>query len=159
VPAPGEPWSEIVPGLWMGGHEYTSRPGEIAFAVVHDEFDLVMTLLKLPGYGPDPGVEHLVWSIPDGPLDGTQLAGVIRLAEAVCAALEGGRKVLVRCYSGYNRSGLVIAHALVLDGHDTEEVIRLIRSRRSPWALHNERFVEYLRTGLSTARLLEELTE
>ncbi|WP_327697662.1 protein-tyrosine phosphatase family protein [Streptomyces sp. NBC_00459] len=159
VPAPGEPWSEIVPGLWMGGHEFTRRPGEIEFAVVHDEFDLVMTLLRLPGYGPDPGVEHLVWSIPDGPLDGTQLAGVIRLAEAVCAALEDGRKVLVRCYSGYNRSGLVVAHALVLDGHDTEEAIRLIRSRRSPWALHNERFVEYLRTGLSTARLLEELAE
>ncbi|MGW1718260.1 protein-tyrosine phosphatase family protein [Streptomyces sp. NPDC002156] len=159
VPAPGEPWSEIVPGLWMGGHEFVNRSGELEFAVVRDEFDLVITLLKLPGHGPDPGVEHHVWPVPDGPLDGTQLAGVIRLAEAACAALEDGRSVLVRCYSGYNRSGLVVAHALVRDGHDTEEAIRLIRSRRSPWALHNELFVEYLRTGLPTARLLEELAE
>ena len=83
----------------------------------------------------------------------------MRLAQAAGEALDEGRKVLVRCYHGYNRSGLVVAHALVRRGHATEEAIRLIRSRRSPWALHNELFVDYLRTGLSTARLLEELAE
>lgn len=148
-----------MPGLWMGGHEYRRLPGELAFAVVKDEFDLVQTLLRLPGHGPAPGVEHQVWPIPDGPLDGTQLAGVIKLAEAVCAALDGGRRVLVRCYHGYNRSGLVVAHALIRRGRSPEEAIRLIRARRSPWALHNELFVEYLRTGLPTVRLLEELAE
>lgn len=44
VPAPGEPWSEIVPGLWMGGHEFVNRSGDLEFAVVRDEFDLVITL-------------------------------------------------------------------------------------------------------------------
>ncbi|MFF4361670.1 dual specificity protein phosphatase family protein [Streptomyces sp. NPDC001604] len=159
VPAPDSPWSEIVPGLWMGGHEFRGRTGQLEFAVVRDEFDLVQTLLRLPGHGPDPGVEHHVWAIPDGPLDGTQLAGVMRLAQAAGEALDEGRRVLVRCYHGYNRSGLVVAHALVRRGHATEEAIRLIRSRRSPWALHNELFVDYLRAGLSTARLLEELAE
>lgn len=100
-----------------------------------------------------------MWPIPDGPLDGTQLAGVIRLARAADDALEDGRRVLVRCYHGYNRSGLVVAHALVLAGYGADEAIRLIRSRRSPWALHNELFEEYLRAGLPTARLLEELAE
>ncbi|MFI6561846.1 dual specificity protein phosphatase family protein [Streptomyces sp. NPDC050534] len=159
VPAPDSPWSEIVPGLWMGGHQFRNRTGDLEFAVVRDEFDLVQTLLRLPGHGPDPGVEHHVWAIPDGPLDGTQLAGVMRLAQAASEALDEGRKVLVRCYHGYNRSGLVIAHALVRRGHSAEQAIRLIRSRRSPWALHNELFVEYLRAGLPTARLLEELAE
>ncbi|MGW3105812.1 protein-tyrosine phosphatase family protein [Streptomyces sp. NPDC001100] len=159
VPAPDTPWSEIVTGLWMGGHEFRGRSGQREFAVVRDEFDLVQTLLRLPGHGPDSGIEHHVWPIPDGPLDGTQLAGVMRLARAACDALDDGRKVLVRCYHGYNRSGLVVAHALVRRGYDTEEAIRLIRARRSPWALHNELFVEYLRAGLSTARLLEELAE
>ncbi|MFJ9121766.1 dual specificity protein phosphatase family protein [Streptomyces sp. NPDC102394] len=159
VPAPESPWNEIVPGLWMGGHEFRSRTGLLETAVVRDEFDLVQTLLRLPGYGPGQGVEHHVWPIPDGPLDGTQLAGVIRLARAASEALEEGRTVLVRCYHGYNRSGLVVAHALVRRGHTTEEAIRLIRARRSPWALHNELFVDYLRAGLPTARLLEELTE
>ncbi|MFK4147664.1 dual specificity protein phosphatase family protein [Streptomyces sp. NPDC004065] len=159
VPAPDSPWSEIVPGLWMGGHEFRSRSGQVELAVVHDEFDLVQSLLRLPGYGPDPGVEHQVWPIPDGPLDGTQLAGVMRLAQAACDALDAGRRVLVRCYSGYNRSGLVVAHALVGRGCSADEAIRLIRARRSSWALHNELFVAYLRAGLPTVRLLEELAE
>ena len=148
-----------MPGLWMGGHQFRNRTGDLEFAVVRDEFDLVQTLLRLPGHGPDPGVEHHVWPIPDGPLDGTQLAGVMRLAQAAGEALDEGRKVLVRCYHGYNRSGLVIAHALVLRGHSAEQAIRLIRSRRSSWALHNDLFVDYLRAGLPTARLLEELAE
>ncbi|MFC4504060.1 MULTISPECIES: protein-tyrosine phosphatase family protein [Streptomyces] len=159
VPAPDRPWDEIAPGLWMGGHEYRGPSGQPAFAVVRDEFDLVQTLLRLPGHGPDQGVEHQVWPIPDGPLDGTQLAGVIRLAQAAGDALDAGRKVLVRCYHGYNRSGLVVAHTLMRRGHSADDAVRLIRSRRSPWALHNELFVEYLRAGLPTARLLEELAE
>ena len=160
VPASDRPWDEIVPGLWMGGHEYRGPAGEPALAVVRDEFDLVQTLTHArPGHGPDAGAVHHVWPIPDGPLDGTQLAGVIRLAQAAGDALDEGRLVLVRCYSGYNRSGLVVGHTLMRRGHSADEAIRLIRSRRSPWALHNELFVEYLRAGLPTARLLEELTE
>ncbi|MET8569674.1 dual specificity protein phosphatase family protein [Streptomyces sp. NPDC004783] len=159
VPAPGRPWDEIVPGLWMGGHEFRRPGGRVEFAVVGDEFDLVQSLLRLPGHGPGPGVEHQVWPIPDGPLDGTQLAGVIRLARTAGEALDEGRRVLVRCYHGYNRSGLVIAQVLMGRGRSAEEAMRLIRTRRSPWALHNELFAEYLRTGLDTARLLEELAE
>ncbi|GGN41333.1 protein-tyrosine phosphatase family protein [Streptomyces fuscichromogenes] len=159
VPAPDSPWSEVLPDLWMGGHEFRGRSGRLEPAVVRDEFDLVQSLLRLPGHGPDAGVEHHVWPIPDGPLDGTQLAGVIRLARAASDALGAGRSVLVRCYSGYNRSGLVVAQTLVHQGCTAEEAIRLVRARRSPWALHNELFVAYLRAGLSTARLLEELAE
>ncbi|MFJ5263934.1 dual specificity protein phosphatase family protein [Streptomyces sp. NPDC088387] len=159
VPAPDSPWNEIVPGLWMGGHEFRSRSGEVRSAVPRGEFDLVQTLIRLPGYGPDDGVEHQVWPVPDGPLDGTQLAGVIRMAQATGEALDAGRTVLVRCYHGYNRSGLVVAHALIRRGHSADEAIRVVRTRRSPWALHNELFVEYLRAGLTTVRMLEELAE
>ncbi|ALV52184.1 dual specificity protein phosphatase family protein [Streptomyces althioticus] len=159
VPAPESPWDEIEPGLWMGGHQVRGPAGRVEQVVVHRQFDLVQTLLRLPEHGPDPGVEHQVWPIPDGPLDGTQLAGVIRLAEAACEALDAGRTVLVRCFHGYNRSGLVVAHALMRRGRPAEEAIRLVRARRSPWALHNGLFVDYLRAGLATARMLEELTE
>ncbi|MEV6837908.1 protein phosphatase [Streptomyces sp. NPDC051133] len=159
-PAAESPWNEIVPGLWLGGHEFRERAsGRVRLAVVHDEFDLVQSLVRRPGYGPDPGVEHHVWPVPDGPLDGTQLAGVMRLARAVNEALDAGRRVLVRGDLGYNRSGLVVAQALVLRERGAEEAVRLIRARRSAWALHNELFVEYLRAGLSTVRLLEELAE
>ncbi|MEU3946529.1 dual specificity protein phosphatase family protein [Streptomyces sp. NPDC029526] len=156
VPAPGRPWDEIVPGLWMGGHQFRGGSGRLEFAVVGQEFDLVQSLLRLPGHGPDAGVEHQVWPIPDGPLDGTQLAGVVLMAEAACEALDAGRRVLVRCFHGYNRSGLVVAHALVRRGGTAEEAIRLIRDRRSSWALHNDVFVGYLRAGLATVRLPEK---
>lgn len=159
VPAPDSPWNEIVPGLWMGGHEFRGPSGRLESVVVHRQFDLVQTLLRLPGHGPEPGIGHQVWPIPDGPLDGTQLAGVIRLAEAACEALDDGRRVLVRCFHGYNRSGLVVAHALMRRGRTAEAAIRLIRSRRSSWALHNELFTDYLRAGPATVRLPEELTE
>ncbi|MFI9807439.1 protein phosphatase [Streptomyces sp. NPDC052301] len=160
APAAESPWSEIVSGLWLGGHEFRERSsGRVRFVVVRDEFDLVQSLVRRPGHGPDPGVEHHVWPVPDGPLDGTQLAGVMRLARAVNEALDAGRRVLVRGDRGYNRAGLVVAQALVQRGRGVEEAVRLIRARRSAWALHNELFVEYLRAGLSTVRLLEELAE
>ncbi|MFE1584891.1 protein phosphatase [Streptomyces sp. NPDC058737] len=111
------------------------------------------------GHGPDEGVEHHVWPIPDGPLDGTRLAAVIRLARAAGEALDGGREVLVRCCHGRNRSGLVVAHTLMRRGRGAEDAIRLIRSRCSPWALHNDLFVAYLRAGLPTVRQLEEPAE
>ncbi|MEU5459996.1 dual specificity protein phosphatase family protein [Streptomyces althioticus] len=159
VPAPKSPWDEIEPGLWMGGHQVRGPAGRVEQVVVHRQFDLVQSLMRLPGHGPEPEVEHQVWPIPDGPLDGTQLAGVIRLAEAACEALDAGRTVLVRCFHGYNRSGLVVAHALMRRGRSAEDAIRLIRSRRSSWALHNGLFVDYLRAGLTTVRLPEEPAE
>lgn len=146
-------------GLWMGGHEYQNQNGQLRSITVEREFDLVISLLREPGYGPPPDVEHHVWPIPDGPLDGTQLAGVMRLARTASDTLDKGRRVLVRCWHGYNRSGLVVAQTLIRRGDVADRAIRLIRERRSPWALHNELFVEYLRAGLSTARLLEDLAE
>ncbi|MEU0559286.1 hypothetical protein [Dactylosporangium sp. NPDC006015] len=79
------------------------------------------------------------------------------MTELTAAAVHAGRCVLVRCHRGYNRSGLVVAHALVLLGHQPDDVIGVIRRRRSPRALNNETFVEYLRTGLDVAYLLVSL--
>ncbi|MFJ8045938.1 protein phosphatase [Kitasatospora sp. NPDC096147] len=156
-PGPEEPWNEIVPGLWMGGHVWTDRTGELREAVVGAEFDLVASLYARPGHGPAPGVEHLYARMPDGRLTGDQLRAAEDLALAVARAVRSGRTVLVRCHSGYNRSGLVTARALVELGHPLPDAIDLIRRRRSPWALSTEVFVEYLGTGLGVAALLSEL--
>ncbi|MBY8878949.1 protein-tyrosine phosphatase family protein [Actinacidiphila acidipaludis] len=157
VPGPGTPWDEIVPGLWMGGHFWTDPAGELQPAVVDDEFDVVVSLFTRPGHGPAPGTEHLVAEIPDRPLTADQIEAVQGLARATVDAVRGGRTTLVRCHSGYNRSGLVVAQALILLGGDAEGVIRLIRRKRSPWALHNATFRAYLTTGLDVARLLNGL--
>ncbi|MER5882940.1 protein phosphatase [Streptomyces sp. NPDC001941] len=158
VPAPRSPWDEVIQHLWMGGHYWTDERGEFQAAVPEAEFGLVVSLYARSGHGPSPGVPHLIHEIPDGPLGPHQIDQVLDAAHATAEAVRAGRPTLVRCFSGYNRSGLVTAQALIeLGGLDPYEAIALIRRRRSPWALHNETFVEYLDTGLSVARLLTDL--
>ncbi|MFD8595712.1 protein phosphatase [Kitasatospora sp. NPDC059646] len=156
-PDPEAPWNEVVPGLWMGGHHWLDPAGQRHPLRVDAEFDLVVSLWTAPGHGPAPGVEHLVAELPDAALDARQLAAVQALAERTAAAVVAGRRVLVRCHSGYNRSGLVVAQALIELGADRAGAVRRVRERRSAWALHNELFVAYLETGLATARLLSSL--
>ncbi|MFD9333338.1 protein phosphatase [Streptomyces sp. NPDC060028] len=157
VPGPQSPWDEIAPGLWMGGHYWTDAAGELRPVVVEDEFDLVISLFTRSGHGPGPRAEHVVGEVPDAALTADQLRTVQRLARAASLGLDSGLVILVRCHSGYNRSGLVVAQCLVERGLPAAEAIALVRRRRSPWALHNETFAAYLAAGLDTAALLAEL--
>jgi protein-tyrosine phosphatase len=147
---PESAWNEIRPGLWMGGHV---RAGEEP-VVVGREFDLVLSLYQRERHGPPPGVEHHFAEMPDGPLSEAQIAEVERFALLAAEAVRAGRSTLVRCHAGLNRSGLVVVQTLVELGLGVPEAIALVRQRRSPWALHNELFVQYLESGLPTARLL-----
>ncbi|MER7844615.1 protein phosphatase [Kitasatospora sp. NPDC096077] len=159
TPGPSEPWNEVVPGLWMGGHYCTPPGGELEPVVVGRQFDLVVSLFTLPGHGPAAGVEHVVREVPDAPLSPGQLLAVQEAAEFTASAVRRGRRTLVRCRSGYNRSGLVAAQALVHLGHEPAGAVRLVRERRSLWALNNPVFVDYLNTGLDVAILLTGLSD
>ncbi|MCX4682773.1 protein phosphatase [Kitasatospora purpeofusca] len=157
APEPRAPWNEVGPRLWMGGHFWAGPDGEVRTAVVGAEFDLVISLFTRPGHGPDPGVAHLVSEIPDGPLTAEELYSVQQLATTAAEAVRNGRTVLVRCHSGYNRSGLVVAQSLVELGHDPTSAVALVRQRRSPWVLNNRIFEQYLDTGIDIAHLLAGL--
>ncbi|MFF2787272.1 hypothetical protein ACFVT6_10965 [Streptomyces sp. NPDC058049] len=61
---------------------------------------------------------------------------------------------MVRCHSGYNRSGLVVAQCLVDRGLTPAEAVARVRLGRSPWALNNKAFTSYLTAGLDIAALL-----
>ncbi|MFE0423725.1 protein phosphatase [Streptomyces sp. NPDC058953] len=157
MPGPRAPWDEIVPGLWMGGHYWTDPAGELRPVFVGGEFDLVVSLFIRSGHGPGPDIEHLVAEIPDAPLTSDQIGAVQRLAHITASAVQEGRTTLVRCHSGYNRSGLVVAQALMRQGHQAATAIQRVQERRSPWALNNATFRNYLTTGLDVARLLTGL--
>lgn len=157
APEPQAPWNEIMPRLWLGGHYWASPDGDVRNAVVGSEFGLVISLFTRPGHGPDPGVDHLISEIPDGPLTAEQLRSVQHLAVTAAEAVRNDRAVLVRCHSGYNRSGLVVAQTLNELGQDPTTAVALIRRRRSPWALNNQTFEQYLDTGLDVACLLAGL--
>jgi hypothetical protein len=107
----------------------------------NSSWDEIVPLLWMGGhyYQDSLGVRQ-----PDSPLTTEQLEVVCEMAELAARSVTDGRRVLVRCHSGYNRSGLVIAQALIHLGHSADDAVFLIRYRRSKWALNNPLFVSYL---------------
>lgn len=69
---------------------------------------------------------------------------VERLATWVSECMDNG-PTLVHCQAGLNRSSLVAARALMLQGRTADEAIRLIRESRSPACLCNPAFEQHLR--------------
>lgn len=136
-------WNEVVPGLWMGGTDV--RNGSLTAGVVADEFDVVFSFSGATEYGPADGVPHNVFRFADAGLDYFLEQKVAELADQVAAEVAVGRKVLVRCTGGLNRSGLVIGMALIKMGRTPEEAIALVRAARGPYALCNGAFVKHLK--------------
>jgi hypothetical protein len=67
-----------------------------------------------------------------------------RLVHNVVSAVRDGRRVLVACAGGRNRSGLVVGLAVrVLLDCSGAQALRLVQSRREN-ALNNETFARYL---------------
>jgi protein-tyrosine phosphatase len=146
IPLHPEPWTEITPGLWQGGHDYQPDPDQYVLdaCIAPGEFDAVFSLYRRHGIGVPDGIAHRTALIPDGPLTDDELAHVRALAVAVAQAHGSGRRVLVRCQAGYNRSGLVVGLALMRTGMTATEAIALIREKRGPHALYRQVFVAYL---------------
>lgn len=144
MPLCASAWDEVVPGLWQGGHDVRSQSATAC--VVDDEFDLVVSLATRRGYGPREGVEHVVVRLADAGVDAGTAGRLDELATTVADAVAAGRRVLVRCSGGLNRSGLVVALALVRAGHDVDDAVALVRAARGPWALTNPGFVAHLRS-------------
>jgi protein-tyrosine phosphatase len=53
---------------------------------------------------------------------------------------------LLHCQAGLNRSSLVAARALMLEGRTADAAIKLLRDNRSPAVLCNQSFENYLRS-------------
>jgi protein-tyrosine phosphatase len=70
------------------------------------------------------------------------------VAQLVARLFSAGHRVLVHCVQGLNRSGLVVARALMFLGYTAADAIEVVRLRRGLdegfGALGNEAFVEWL---------------
>ena len=131
--APAWPASEIVPGVWQSG---SPQPGEHWDAVI----DLDCSAPPLEGVA-----FYAHWPIEDGPAP--EKAVLVALADLVNDLRSAGKRVLIHCAGGINRSGLLSAAALIRDGMDAEEAVETVRSRR-PGALNNLEFVRLLTEDL-----------
>jgi protein-tyrosine phosphatase len=96
--------------------------------------------------GEEPPLEdvefYVHWLIEDGPAP--DLSTLVALADLVRSMRAAGKRVLVHCAAGINRSGLLAAASLIREGHDAEDAIATVRAARAG-ALNNPEFVEALR--------------
>jgi protein-tyrosine phosphatase len=139
-------WSEILPGLWQGGtHDsdtiYTTNSS--IYKPSKEDFDTVVTLYESanPVRG---GVKEIRFGFYDGDMSDFDVTELRELVDAAHRDWKAGKRVLIRCQAGWNRSGLVMALTLIKDGLEPQEAIDLIRDRRVPEALSNRIFEHWL---------------
>ena len=140
-------WSEILPGLWQGGtddFDVAGRPGGRGQAPSKRHFDSVITLYGNAN-GADWGVKEIRFPFYDGDMsDFDPEADLKFLVDQAHADWKAGKRVLIRCQAGLNRSGLVMALTLIRDGYYPEAAIELMRQQRGPAAMCNPIFENWL---------------
>jgi protein-tyrosine phosphatase len=132
----GNDFNTLTPKLTIG-----AAPND--WDAVWDEYDVVVQLIRQRVYVPD-GKVYMTWPIEDGPLpDLTQLAAI---ANATASGISRGKRTLVVCGAGLNRSGLVCALVVrLLYGMAGTDAVDFVQARRD-FALCNEVFEAYVRT-------------
>jgi protein-tyrosine phosphatase len=138
---PADPPTELVPGtLWHGG-----CPVDFAWVRAH-AIDVVVDVSDPDAYPPAAEIEGLTYlkcplvdhdTLPDPEL-------TLRLAELVAGLAGAGRRVLVHCTFGRNRSGLLatlVVRALL--GLSGAQALSYVRERRDR-AVNNETFAAWL---------------
>jgi len=125
----------IVEGLWQGDFPETG--------VDWSKFDDVVTMTA-----EDIPPVHLqlggLWLyVPTWDSGEVNESGVREAARLVANRVREGKRVLVHCAAGLNRSGIVSARALMFMGYEVEDAIARVRERREG-ALFNRTFVEWL---------------
>lgn len=155
---PDDKWNEITHNLWMGGMYY--GPHMQPAWVEEGDFDLVISMagneIPIPA-----SIDHAAYYIDDGKLGPVESGFVYGATALAVSAVMSGRKTLVRCAAGLNRSGLVVALALLQlppfrGACCPNHAVALIQNKRSEHALHNPYFLEYIReAGVVHLNLLE----
>jgi protein-tyrosine phosphatase len=138
----GQPPAEVAPGLWQSGYPLNPR------ALSDEGFDLLV-LCSEELQGEDANFPVDVLRAPMSDTEDAEdfprnLRQAYRAALEVAEALGQGKKVLVTCTSGRNRSGLVSSLALMMHqgitGAEAMAKVRAVRHR----ALTNRLFARYL---------------
>ena len=131
---------ELIKGLYQAGSPEFSE-------IVEENIEVVIHLAEVEISFPDrilprESFLYVWWPIDDGPIPDT---GILNgLADLAAGFLNEGRKVLISCAAGINRSGLlsclVMMKFLGVDANAAVELIRL----KNPLALSNENFYIWL---------------
>lgn len=142
---PTELWSEIMPGLWQGGTDDLDVIGANSnHRITRSNFDTVITLYARAN-GASWNVKELRFGFADGDMnDFDPEADLELLVREAHKDWKAGKRVLIRCQAGLNRSGLITALVLIRDGVSPQDAIDLIRKQRATAALCNTTFDRWL---------------
>ena len=139
-------YSEVAPNLFMGGTDNSATINQAQVLRHFDdsnEFDCVVTLYAWAAPA-NWGVEERRLGFPDAQIVNEYLDPIHEMATWAHSRWKLGKKVLIRCQAGLNRSGLLTALVLINEGYSPSDAIALIREKRSGWALCNSDYVSYL---------------
>jgi len=162
---PTDTWNEVLPGLFLGGTAAEDDMGSgsglsggvgSGFGVPENSvnkknFDTVVTLYAWARPA-DWFVKELRLGILDGPLDdsvrgkaaGYDMDAIRQLVVTAHADWKAGKRVLIRCQAGINRSSLICALVLIREGLTAKRAIDLMRRQRGMAVLANSHFVDWL---------------
>ena len=139
-------FNEILPNLFMGG-TLDSKTIDCAQPLQEfrseRDFDCIVTLYAWAAPA-NWGVEERRLGFPDAQIIEEYLEPIHEMAAWAHSRWKSGKKVLIRCQAGLNRSGLLTALVLLQEGHSPTQAIELIREKRSEWALCNSDYVTYI---------------
>ncbi len=143
-------WSEILPNLWLGGTADNDCVGDKCFELDRQDisikprhFDSVYTFYAWAN-PVDWQVKEFRYGYFDSGDTDFDLNAFKRIAVMAHADWKRGERVLLRCQAGLNRSSLILALVLMIDGYTAQQAIDLIRDKRHAKALFNPHFVEWL---------------
>lgn len=149
---PEDLWNEILPGLFLGGTDDAdvvyeeaagSRADHKAF-ITPQHFDTVVTMYAY-ARPVDWFVKEFRFGIYDSDMKDFQTDELHDIVVAAHRDWKKGKRVLVRCQAGINRSGLVMALILIREGHSATEAINLMRTTRGEAVLSNKHFENWLK--------------
>ena len=152
-------WSEILPRLWVGGTddddtlEYRTHLDQDR-NITKDDFDTVITLYAW-ARPTDWLVEELRYGFYDSEISHIDMPTLINAVNHAYDAWVSGKRVLIRCQAGLNRSGLTATLVLMQAGFTAKDAIALLRAKRTHHVLCNEQFETFL-LALDVAKEINE---
>lgn len=144
--------NEVAPGLFVGSAPSHGRHPFDVIVLAAEEYQ--------PHASRFPGAQVIHVPLDDAPwrdMRRDEIISSVRTAEAVAAHLREGRRVLVSCALGFNRSALIAAIAMhEAYGTGADEIVARIRRARGLWALSNPNFEKLLRVAIDVKKEMRQ---
>jgi len=106
------------------------HPGMMLVSLVNDQELEYLRITDLVEQARTRGIEVVRFGFGDHSTP-SSVDGLIGVVARILAAARGGRAVIVHCWAGLGRTGLVAASCLAAQGLGAEEAIAAVRQQRS----------------------------